>query len=46
MVPFHKYCEKIVNSAVFEAENPEMGLDLRKFRKKLSNQRFLSENNP
>ena len=31
-VLFHKICEKIVKSAIFEAEKPlEMGLDLRKF---------------
>ena len=39
--PFHKNCEKIEKSAVFEAGKPsEMGLDLQKFQKKLSNQLF------
>ena len=41
--------KKNVNCKIsrFEAEKPlEMGLDLRKIWKKLSNQLFLSENNP
>ena len=36
---FTKIAKKKVKSAIFDAEKPlEMGLDLQKFRKKLSNQ--------
>ena len=46
-VPFHKNCEKMVKSAVFETEKPlEMGLNMRKFRKNCLISRFLSEKNP
>ena len=44
---FTKIVKKIVNSAVFEAENLlEKGLDLRKFRKNCRISRFISEKNP
>ena len=46
-VPFHKLWEKIVKSAVLEAEKPlEMGLNFQKLQKTVYSVVFLSEKNP